>query len=395
MNIHILTTSYPGHKEDFRGRFVHELGAALQQLGHHVTVTVPHPGHQSSAGQIMDGVTVTRTPVALFQNHASTVFGSTGVLESCRHHPWRVAELPFALAAWARRAWLSTPWPDLVISNWLVPSGLLGAKLAGKLGVPHICIEHGGGGRLLSAIPGGRHILASVLAGTTCLQTVSPALAHSIAELSRHRQPPVPMFSYPIPPPRVARQPNRSFSSPLRFLFIGRFTEGKGPLLLLNALADTGSVHATLAGGGPLLAAAQQLAAKKHMTQRVQFPGEIPYSQLPALYGEHDILVLPSQSGSSRLLPLAEGTPRVLLEGMTHGLVPLASQAGGIPAVIEHERNGLLFPAGDKATLSNFIRRLSKEPETCHRLSLGAIATAHEFSYSDLFDYWRKHGIAV
>ena len=395
MNILILTTSYPGHREDFRGRFIHELGQALQQSGHHVTVTVPHPGRHAPTHQNMDGVTVRRTPVALFQNHAATAFGSNGVMESCRQYPWRIARLPFALAVWARQAWRSTPKPDLLISNWLVPSAVLGARLAEKFKVPHICIEHGGGGRLLSRIPGGQRILESVLAGTACIQAVSPALADSIARLSRHHQPPVPVFSYPIPPPGVTQPQRRSFSKPLRFLFLGRLIPGKGPLLLLEALAETRAAHVTLAGSGPLLGKAQQLATRLQITRRVQFPGEIAYSRLPALYGSHDVIVLPSQSGSGRLLPLAEGTPRVLLEGMSHGLVPLASQAGGIPAIIDHERNGLLFRAGDRASLSSCMRRLSQEPETCRGLAGEAITTAREFSYSHLFDLWRKYGIVV
>jgi glycosyltransferase involved in cell wall biosynthesis len=62
--------------------------------------------------------------------------------------------------------------------------------------------------------------------------------------------------------------------------------------------------------------------------------------KLAGLYAACDFVVLPS---------LFEGMPNVLLEAMAAGAVPIASNTGAMPAVIEHGKSGFLFPAEDRA----------------------------------------------
>ncbi len=59
--------------------------------------------------------------------------------------------------------------------------------------------------------------------------------------------------------------------------------------------------------------------------------------RIAGLYRACDLVAIPS---------LYDGMPNVMLEAMACGVPVLASSAGGMPDVIDHGMNGLLFPAG-------------------------------------------------
>lgn len=80
--------------------------------------------------------------------------------------------------------------------------------------------------------------------------------------------------------------------------------------------------------------------------------------------GDHlavfDIFVFPSRH---------EGLGSTLLDAMQAGLPIVASDADGIPELIEHEINGLLVPSGDAYALARAVRRLRADPALARRLA--------------------------
>jgi glycosyltransferase involved in cell wall biosynthesis len=76
-----------------------------------------------------------------------------------------------------------------------------------------------------------------------------------------------------------------------------------------------------------------------------------------------DVLIVPS---------LCEETlGLVVLEGLAAGTPVLASRLGGILDIVRDGVNGLLFPPGDVAALSDKIRLLLREPGRIVELSKG------------------------
>jgi len=67
----------------------------------------------------------------------------------------------------------------------------------------------------------------------------------------------------------------------------------------------------------------------------------------------------------------------VLTEGMAAGLPVVASQVGGIPALIGHDVNGLLVPLGDAAAVSGILG----DPGTAARLAVAARHTAQPYTW--------------
>ena len=93
---------------------------------------------------------------------------------------------------------------------------------------------------------------------------------------------------------------------------------------------------------------------------RVRFLGPLSRDAVIGAYHRADVLVIPSLCEEPFGLPVAEG--------MACGLPCIASQAGGIPELIENEVTGLLVERGDAAGLAHALQRLALDPAARDRL---------------------------
>jgi glycosyltransferase involved in cell wall biosynthesis len=403
MNILVLTTSFPANDADYRGRFVFDLAHHLTRRSHRALVLTPHPGASARHKEGAAGVSVHRIryPFAI-RTATGSLFGQFGILETLRRQPWRCLELAPATLAVAGHALLKARWADLVISNWALPMGLIGATLSRHFRPRHILIEHGAGARLLSTLDRPQPILNELVAGTDLFHFVSQGMATVFRQLvPAFASPQGPAYCvHPMPAPRQSgAHIVRLYRPPLRLLFVGRFIPIKGVDVLLEALHMTQNVHLTLAGDGPELDAARGMAQSLGLGSRTQFLGEVGYRRLTQLYSQHDALVIPSRSLASHEhqppRPQEEGSPRTLLEGMSMGLIPIVSASGGMPDIISHQTNGLLFPPNQAHSLAKQINLLTQSPSLCRRLSQAALETPDHCSFDTLFALWRSHGIDV
>ena len=79
----------------------------------------------------------------------------------------------------------------------------------------------------------------------------------------------------------------------------------------------------------------------------------------PALHAAFDVFALPS---------LHEGLPLAPQEAMASGVPVVVTDAGGLPELVEHGRDGLVVPRGDPPALASGITRLLRDPELRDRL---------------------------
>jgi glycosyltransferase involved in cell wall biosynthesis len=70
-----------------------------------------------------------------------------------------------------------------------------------------------------------------------------------------------------------------------------------------------------------------------------------------------------------------EGVPMALLEAMSRSLPVLTTPVGGIPEVIENDRNGLMVPPGDVEAIEAALERLLQSSAERARLGTAARAT--------------------
>lgn len=71
----------------------------------------------------------------------------------------------------------------------------------------------------------------------------------------------------------------------------------------------------------------------------------------------------------------------VLLEAMRAGVPVVATNAGGVPEIVTHERDGLLFEPGDHETLARHLTKLANDRPFARQLAeQGLITLAERFS---------------
>jgi glycosyltransferase involved in cell wall biosynthesis len=142
-----------------------------------------------------------------------------------------------------------------------------------------------------------------------------------------------------------------------------------------------------VAGDGPQRAALAEQAAGLGIGGVVRFLGMC--SDPAPVYAAADVFALPSQE---------EGLPNALLEAMASARAVVASAVGGVPAIVEHERTGLLVAPCDPDALAAALARLAADPPLRERLghaarryvaqhhSLSAMIDAHAALYRQVLE---------
>jgi glycosyltransferase involved in cell wall biosynthesis len=157
---------------------------------------------------------------------------------------------------------------------------------------------------------------------------------------------------------------------------VGRLVEVKQHWLLLWALPQLrkslGDVRLLLIGEGPERANLEQLATQLGVEQYVVFAG---YHAEPFAYAAAmDVFAMTSRH---------EGLPLALLEAWAAGLPAVCSAVGGMEKIVQHEVNGLLFPAGNRQALVSSLGQVLSCPSTAKRLGEQGQRTVREHFSSD------------
>ena len=151
----------------------------------------------------------------------------------------------------------------------------------------------------------------------------------------------------------VETRPNRPFT----IGYIGRIVPEKGLHILLRAAAQLdGDWRLRLVGGGSARDEMEALAKSLGISEKVDFVGQLPSSELPAEHHKLDALVLPSLTRSN----WKEQFGRVLVEAMASGVPVIGSDSGAIPGVIGGA--GLIVSEGDVEALTQALRDLRDQP---------------------------------
>jgi glycosyltransferase involved in cell wall biosynthesis len=192
---------------------------------------------------------------------------------------------------------------------------------------------------------------------------------------------------YNLPPDGVWLIPNgvgpeffhvRSFSEGIatRLLFVGTWIDHKGIYYLaeafdriLHAIPD---VHLTVAG-----CIEPEERVRHCFSPSAQAAVEVwpfvPRAEMPSMYAEHEIFVLPS---------LVEGMPLVLLEAMASGMPVVATESSGMTDLIEDLHDGLFVIPGDTDSLATAITKLCNDAELRQRLGSAAQEKMKRYTWS-------------
>lgn len=173
----------------------------------------------------------------------------------------------------------------------------------------------------------------------------------------------VAQFHHPV---RVSQSQER-----LRCVIAGRLAPEKGIHTVLEALGrlhrqdELQCIHLTIIGGGGPADYRQQLEALIQLYQLADFvtlAEPVPAAQMPAVFAQHHLLLLPSEWDE----PLS----CTMLEAMSSGLMVVGTTTGGSGEALWHGRTGLVFPAGDADALAAQLRTALHNRDQLAQLAL-------------------------
>jgi glycosyltransferase involved in cell wall biosynthesis len=152
-------------------------------------------------------------------------------------------------------------------------------------------------------------------------------------------------------------------------LFVGVLERYKN----VDGLADAWRVAAPrvpdarlrLVGKGTLRADVEQLI--RDIPGQTAWDERLSQPEVSQALDDATALVLPSRS---------EGMGRVIVEAFCRARPVVAARVGGIPDLVEDDRNGLLVEPGDTQALADAIVRILTDRQLAERLSAGAHASA-------------------
>lgn len=127
------------------------------------------------------------------------------------------------------------------------------------------------------------------------------------------------------------------------FLFVGRFSEDKGPHIFLEA-AQKAKVEARLIGDGPML---EHLKEKYKNEEHIKFLGSKSHQDVFREMDNAIALVLPSLC--------FEGFPLTIAEAFSRSLPIIASDIGSISERIERGVTGAKFEPGNSDALAQIL----------------------------------------
>lgn len=363
---------YPQHAADTQATYVHDINRHLVRRGHRVTVVTPGTPSLPLTDSF-DGVDVVRFPMELppdltygrvAQSRVGLVakFARLAVMAQYIEAQYRGA----LQVAQERSA-------DVIHAHWAIPTGPAAIHAARKLGLPSVITMHGGDVYVNPAqgynFPT-RWYVRPVLRWTLRHAGALTAITQDCRQHALRAGAPAGSIHIVFNGTDLRRFSPASGSKGLEaqfgphMLFACRqLFPRKGIRFLIEAAAQLKprfpDLKVVVAGDGferPELVA---LAESLGIGQDVTFLGWVPNAELPPYYRAAAVSVIPS---------LEEGFGIPAAEAMGCETPVVASDAGGLPEVVEDGVTGFVVPRGDSQALAAAIGALLADPERRKRM---------------------------
>lgn len=133
--------------------------------------------------------------------------------------------------------------------------------------------------------------------------------------------------------------------------------------------------------GDGSLESTRDLALKLGVMDKITFAGPVSKNTIAHWLNQGDIFLNTTH---------VDNMPVTVLEAMACGLCVVSTNVGGIPYLLENERDSLLVPDGDHVAMAAAVQRLVTEDGLAKRLSENARRKAEQFAWSNILPKWEK-----
>lgn len=396
MRVVLLTHVFPRAANDPLGAFLLHL---IQGFGKRagVFVVAPHAAGLAER-ETIEGIPVTRFHYA---PDAQETLAYTGIMHEqvARGAGGKFLFGQFLLAYFrAALVAVRIHRPQVLHAHWWLPGGLAGALVSKLTHTPLVLTTHGTDVEQLRRARGARSLAHFTFSQARVITCGSNYLRAQLVELGVADEKRVRVIPMPVNPLFVAErrttnderqrtQERRQEAGgrrqrddkgrttdnerritnneqPITILTVARLTRQKSVETLVEALAILRGrgVEAQLriAGDGAQRAELEQMVRAKGLDTFVTFLGMRPQAELPALYADCDVFVLPS---------VREGMGLVLAEALLCGAPVIATRSGGVTDIVRDGETGLLFPERDAIALADALEKYASDPALAARLA--------------------------
>ena len=352
---------YPSSAEDTQAIYVHDINRHLARQGHHVCVVTPgRPG--VPARETFDGVDVVRFPFVLPEDLTYGRVAQSKVSKLAKLN--RLVTMARYLTAQYRHSVIEGRrfGAQIVHGHWAIPTGPALVAAARRLGLPSVITLHGGD-VYVNAAEGYdfptrwyvRPVLSWTLRKASALTAISEdCKTHALNAGAYEASISVVMNGADLrrfsPAPPDTKQPDLG---PRMIFACRQLFPRKGIRFLIEAVAmlkeKYPDISLIVAGDGFERPSLERLARDLGIGARTKFLGWVANKQLPPYYRGCAVSAIPS---------LEEGFGIPAAEAMGCEAPVVATDAGGLPEVIENGVTGFVVPKGDAAALADAIDRL-------------------------------------
>jgi len=370
----MVTTSYPRFPGDSVGTFMEPIAKSIAARGHAVHVVAPwHPLVRRAP--VEDGVHFHFFKYAPLPS--LNVFGYASAMRadvSLRGAAYAAA--PFAIAAgWrAARGVARRHRATIMHGHWVVPGGFIAATAAPSL--PLVVSLHGSDVYVAETLDPARraagYVFRRAAAVTACSADLARRAIRLGADPGRLEVVPYGVDVDRFRPQSDARKATRApldvGPDDLLVFTAGRLVRKKGFEYLVDAvglMAAQPRIVLAIAGEGDLRLELEERARTARVADRVRFLGNLNQDAVAAHFAAADIAVIPSVRDDSGNV---DGLPNVVLEALAAGAPLITTAAGGISAVVEHDRTGVIVPERDASALAGALAGLATDSAARARL---------------------------
>jgi glycosyltransferase involved in cell wall biosynthesis len=159
-----------------------------------------------------------------------------------------------------------------------------------------------------------------------------------------------------------------------KILFLGRISPVKNIEYILKAAEKFPTVNFSIVGGAEeiYLKNLKRIVETKKLTNIHFYSPIYDSKEKIKIIDSHNIFLLPSKR---------EAMPQVILEAMARGKIVIASKTDGSQELIEHEKNGFIFPIEKEEELFELIR---KNIHSNSKIQKQAELTSRDYSWHKL-----------
>ncbi|WP_373056891.1 glycosyltransferase family 4 protein [Zunongwangia sp. H14] len=170
-----------------------------------------------------------------------------------------------------------------------------------------------------------------------------------------------------------------------RLLWVRRFQKRYNPLLALKVLVQLFRTYpdAELCMVGPDKDGSMQTCksyVRKHKLP-VRFTGKLKKEEWAQLSTDYDFFINTTT---------IDNTPISVIEAMSLGLAVVSTNVGGMPMLIDHEKDGILVPDNDKDAMAGEISKLIEAPKETAEMTKKARAKVENFDWEKVKPEWNR-----